>query len=47
MTASRGRQSGWPVLKLGRDVLEICASISWQRDAGTPGRGSFDLLCPR
>ncbi|WP_017668622.1 hypothetical protein [Sandarakinorhabdus sp. AAP62] len=45
VTASRGRQSGWPILKLGRDVLDGCASITWRRDVGTPGRGSFDLHC--
>jgi hypothetical protein len=45
VTGSRGRQSGWPILKLGRDVLDGCASITWRRDVGTPGRGSFDLHC--
>ncbi len=45
VTASRGRQSGWPILKLGRDVLDGCASITWRRDVGSPGRGSFALHC--
>ena len=37
----RGRQGGWAVLKLGRDLLGSCASISWQRQPG-----QFELHCP-
>jgi hypothetical protein len=37
----RGRQRGWPVLKLGGDVLDACASIAWQRQ---PAR--WQLVCP-
>jgi len=36
----RGRQRGWPVLKLANDVLNSCASIAWQRE---PAR--FQLIC--
>ncbi len=43
VTGKRGRQRGWPILKLGRDVLAGCASLSWQREAGG---GSFELRCP-
>ena len=45
VTGKRGRQRGWPILKLGRDVLGRCASIAWQRDAGDPERGRFELTC--
>lgn len=45
VTGKRGRQRGWPILKLGRDVLGRCASISWQRDASDPQRGRFELTC--
>lgn len=37
----RGRQRGWPVLKLGSEVLNTCASIAWQRE---PAR--WRLVCP-
>lgn len=45
VTGKRGRQRGWPILKLGRDVLGRCASIAWQRDASDPERGQFELTC--
>jgi hypothetical protein len=45
VTGSRGRQRGWPILKLGRDVLAGCASLSWQRDRSGDG-GDFELRCP-
>ncbi len=45
VTGKRGRQRGWPILKLGRDVLGRCASIAWQRDASDPERGRFELIC--
>jgi hypothetical protein len=41
VTGKRGRQRGWPSLKLGRDALGSCASISWQRAPAT-----FWLVCP-
>jgi hypothetical protein len=41
VTGKRGRQRGWPILKLGRDALGSCASISWQRAPAT-----FWLVCP-
>lgn len=41
VTGRRGRQRGWPILKLGRDVLGACASIAWQ-----PQPGQFSLVCP-
>jgi len=41
----RGRQGAWRNLKLGRDVLGRCASISWQRDPADPQRGRFTLQC--
>jgi hypothetical protein len=37
----RGRQRGWPVLKLGDDVLGRCASLRWRREAG-----EWLLTCP-
>lgn len=43
----RGRQRGWPILKLGNDVLSRCASITWRRDPDERDRGHFDLNCPR
>lgn len=46
VTARRGRQRGWPILKLGSDVLSVCASIGWQRDPGERQRGRFELHCP-
>lgn len=45
VTGKRGRQRGWPILKLGRDVLGRCASISWQRDVSDLERGRFELTC--
>ena len=45
VTGKRGRQRGWPILKLGRDVLGRCASINWQRDATEPESGRFELTC--
>lgn len=41
VTGSRGRQRGWPILKLGRDALAGCASISWQ-----PQGKLISLTCP-
>lgn len=41
VTGSRGRQMGWPILKLGRDALAGCASISWQ-----PQGKRISLTCP-
>lgn len=37
----RGRQRGWPVLKLGGDVLDACASIAWDGQAKI-----WQLMCP-
>jgi hypothetical protein len=37
----RGRQRGWPVLKLGDDVLGRCASLRWLREPG-----QLQLACP-
>lgn len=45
VVGKRGRQGAWRNLKLGRDVLGRCASIAWQRDAGDPERGRFELIC--
>lgn len=41
----RGRQRGWPILKLGHDVLSGCASITWRREADERDRGRFDFVC--
>lgn len=46
VTGKRGRQRGWPILKLGRDVLASCASIAWRRSPGDPARGRIELRCP-
>ena len=46
VVGKRGRQGAWRNIKLGRDVLAACASISWQREAQRPEQGSFTLLCP-
>lgn len=37
----RGRQRGWPVLKLGGDVLDACASVGWQSQTKM-----WQLTCP-
>lgn len=37
----RGRQRGWPVLKLGNDLLATCASIAWNRQTMI-----WQLQCP-
>ncbi len=42
----RGRQRGWPILKLGHDVLSRCASITWRREPDERERGHFTLHCP-
>lgn len=42
----RGRQRGWPILKLGHDVLSRCASITWRRDPDERERGRFEFHCP-
>lgn len=41
VTASRGRQRGWPILKLGADVLADCAEITWRRTGS-----EMALTCP-
>lgn len=46
VTGRRGRQRGWPILKLGRDVLANCASLTWRRDPDDPARGRMELRCP-
>lgn len=46
VTGKRGRQRGWPILKLGRDMLGQCASLTWQRAADDPARGHITLNCP-
>jgi hypothetical protein len=45
VVGKRGRQGAWRNLKLGRDVLGGCASISWQRDPADPDQGQITLLC--
>ena len=42
ITGRRGRQRGWPVLKIGQDRLAGCASLEYQ--AGPPAR--LLLVCP-
>lgn len=37
----RGRQRGWPILRLGRDALAGCASITWQQ-----AERLLSLTCP-
>lgn len=46
VTGKRGRQRGWPILKLGRDVLAGCASLTWRRDPDDPPHGRITLTCP-
>lgn len=41
VTASRGRQRGWPILKLGADVLDGCAEIAWRAASS-----EIALTCP-
>lgn len=45
VVGKRGRQGAWRNLKLGRDVLGRCASISWSRDRADPDRGRFTIQC--
>ncbi|MEI6484763.1 MAG: hypothetical protein WCO11_00695 [Sphingomonadales bacterium] len=42
----RGRQRGWPIVRLGRDALQHCASIQWQRSSRDPAAGAFEFVCP-
>lgn len=37
----RGRQRGWPIIKLGHDALGACAEIIWQRQPA-----QMRLVCP-
>ncbi|WP_156256396.1 pepsin/retropepsin-like aspartic protease family protein, partial [Sandarakinorhabdus oryzae] len=46
VTGKRGRQRGWPILKLGRDVLASCANLTWHRDPDDPPYGRITLTCP-
>jgi len=41
VTGSRGRQRGWPILKLGADALGACASLAWDQPLAR-----FTLQCP-
>jgi hypothetical protein len=41
VTGSRGRQRGWPILKLGADALGACASLAWDQPLAR-----FTLVCP-
>jgi hypothetical protein len=41
VTGSRGRQRGWPILKLGADALGGCASLAWDQPMAR-----LTLLCP-
>ena len=41
VTGSRGRQRGWPILKLGADALGSCASLAWDQPLAR-----VTLLCP-
>ena len=46
VTGKRGRQRGWPILKLGQDVLDRCASLTWKRGPSERRRGHIELRCP-